>query len=118
MANTVKECFTWSNYQEKWSFSNYTWNDVCLLVKLVDVHSSGGGVVLFSNPKQNLSPKEYTRFVKIVCKVNNITTELQKERKLQNKPIITVSEIKKLENDFNKFVKINGISLDIYKKID
>ena len=70
----------------------YTWNDVALVVEVVEVLEGGGGVLEDDMPWMKDQDKK-KRLVKLICKVQGKT--IKEEKEIQNYKI-KVSDIKLL----------------------
>ena len=121
-----QQCFTWSQLGEEWIGSLYTWNDVCIIISAET--AAGGAAGFFDEPhrylepqeiiKDKLDPKEFKRFIEIVCTVNGIAETQIKERKLNGLPTITVKEIERAINEVKSYnprmtekaITVRGIS--------
>ena len=61
-----KRCYTWDGADILWNDNPYTWDDVCLVIKLVG--GSGDDPSLY-----NLTKEEQTKFIKLYFKVKRQT---------------------------------------------
>jgi hypothetical protein len=100
------------------------WADVFYLIEIGE--ALGGGFPGFAGPgfgikpheykqpaelvKSKLRPDQYNVFIKVLCKVNGLTTEEIKKRRVTNKPEITITEIDRVMNEvFRPIVKLKGV---------
>ncbi len=99
------------------------WADVFYLIEIGE--ALGGGFPGFAGPgfgipheykqpaefvKSKLRPDQYNIFIKVLCKVNGITIEEIKKRRITNKPEITIIEMDKVMNEvFNPIVKLKRV---------
>ena len=107
--------FSWSSFPDQWGSSNYTWIDTYIVIKVASMIAGGGGggfagprvgKILHPNKtiddlKRGLTDDEFEHFVKVVCKVNGISTEEIKKREDKKKPIVKIKEI---ENTIEKVI--------------
>jgi hypothetical protein len=110
----------WPEVDSEWIGTLYTWGDVSIIKKVEQILSGGGGgggglPVIFHKKntpeqvvKKALDPKEYKRFIDLVCKVNGITVHAIKERKSDCK--LTLTEIHRtIEEVLRPQVKVTRI---------
>jgi hypothetical protein len=111
-----KKCFLWSELAEEWIGANYIWSDVCIIIKVKEALSAGGGgVYVAKSPlekiKDYLDDTEYKRFIEIVCHINGLTFRDVKERRDSGHPEVTFIEIKKAITSVSRAsVKVTRIS--------
>jgi hypothetical protein len=121
-----QQCFTWSELGEEWIGALYPWSDVCIIVT-AEAAISGGAAGFFDEPhrylepqaiiKDQLDPKDFKRFIEIVCTINGISTSQTKERKINGLPVVTISEITRAINEvrdsepekYKTAIKLKGI---------
>jgi hypothetical protein len=117
-----KVLYKWNDLNLKWTDVDMIWLDVFYLI---EIGEALGGFAGFAGPgfgvpheykqpaeyvKSKLRRDQYDIFVKILCRVNGISIEEVKQRKISNKPEITITEIDKVMNEvFRPIVKLKQI---------
>lgn len=111
----------WNQYNDVWSTTLYTWNDVAIALKVGQAFGGSpfGGLPLEKHiylppqeiVKKTLTGKEYKKFVNLVCKVNGITSQQLKVRNPEC--IMTLTEIQRtIEEVLKPQVKITQIKIE------
>ena len=118
-----KVLYKWFNLNLKWIDVDMIWADVFYLI---EIGEALGGFPGFAGPgfgvkpheykqpaeyvKSKLRPDQYSVFIKVLCKVNGLTSEEIKKRKVTNKPEITITEIDRVMNEvFLPVVKMKKV---------
>lgn len=118
-----KVLYKWNDLDLKWLNVDMIWLDVFYLI---EIGEALGGFPGFAGPgfgvkpheykqpvefiKSKLRPDQYNIFIKVLCKVNGISTEEIKKRKVTNKPEITITEIDRVMNEvFRPIIKMKQV---------
>lgn len=109
---TQKVFLEWEKVDFAWDNLNMLWEDVAILIEVGEVIRRGGGSAEYvrGNPwditKKNLGEEKTEKFIKIVCRVN----DLKYEDVIYPKPKIkvTAEHIEKVFDEAKKIgVKVN-----------
>ena len=84
---------TWNEANFKWDNNPHTWDEVQLVVEVVEVIQQGGGGVIEDDMPWMKSQDKKKRLVKLICKVQGKT--IKEEKEIQNYKI-KISDIKLL----------------------
>jgi hypothetical protein len=109
---TTKVFLEWENTNFTWDNLNMLWEDVAILIEVGGIIRGGGGLQSYidNNPwdvtKQKLGEEKTKRFIKIVCRVN----DLDYEKVIEPNSNVKVKAYH-LEKVFNEAVKI-GVKID------
>jgi hypothetical protein len=103
--------FIWENVNYTWEELNMLWEEVIIVQNAYNIHRGGS----YNDPYFKLNPfegiikklpeKDIDKFIKVVCRVNDINYEKQKKIKM-NKLKVSASQLNKTFEDILK-VKIN-----------
>ena len=119
-----KVLYKWNDLAINWNNVDQIWADVFYLIEIGE--ALGGGFAGFAGPgfgikpheykkpqewvKSRLNPDQYSIFIKILCKVNGLSIEEVKQRKVTNKPEITITEINRVMDEvFRPMIKLKSI---------
>jgi hypothetical protein len=109
---TQKVFLEWENVNFTWDNLDMLWEDVAILIEVGEVIKGGGGLHSYveGNPwavtKRQLGEEKTKKFIKLVCKYNDLDFEEVIEP--NSKVRVTVQQIEKV---FNEAVKI-GVKID------
>jgi hypothetical protein len=108
----TKVFLEWENVNFTWDNLDMLWEDVSILIEVGGVIKNVGGIQSYidGNPwditKRQLGEEKTKKFIKIVCKYNDLKYEEMVEPNSKIK--VTVEQIEKV---FNEAVKI-GVKID------
>ena len=109
----MKEYLNWENTNYTWETLDMVWEEVILITNAYNIYRRGGGSSAYDPSYKNpfegiikkLPEKDIEKFIKIICRVNNIDYE-KKKRIKPEKIKINISQLNKTFEDILK-VKIN-----------
>jgi hypothetical protein len=109
---STKVFLEWENVDFTWENLDMLWEDVALLIEVGGVIRGGGGISSYvkGNPwdvtKRELGEEKTKRFIRLVCKVNN----LEYEDVIYPDPKIRVTA-DHIEKTLNESIKV-GVKID------
>jgi hypothetical protein len=115
-----KKYLKWEELTVNWEDLNLIWEDISILLEVVETLRKRGGSggsykeYMEKNPwdvtkrelKKELGEEKIKKFIKLVCRVNNL--EFEEERELKTNIDITVDHLEKVINEATKI----GIKID------
>ena len=109
----TKVFLEWENTNFTWDNLDMLWEDVAILIQVGEVIKRGGGSTAYvkGNPwektRQELGDEKTKRFIRIVCRVNN----LEYEDVIDPNPKIRVT-VDHIEKTLNESLKV-GVKIDL-----
>lgn len=108
----TKVFLEWENTNFTWDNLEMLWEDVAILIEVGEVIRRGGGIQSYieGNPwdvtKQQIGEEKTKRFIKLVCRIN----DLKYEEVLNPDSNIKV-RVEHIERVFNEVLKV-GVKID------